>query len=127
MKHGWIALESKTIRRETLEKWSDSIKQIQKIPRSEIENLNISEKNMIRIAYMVLPFFKSSNDAQKFAYTKMDRNSLVENLIENITPKPNWIFAWQVNKKYQKPIKYLDNRFEIYPMVVILALIESIG
>jgi len=127
VKHGWTALESKTIRRETQRKWNDSVKQIQNIPQSEIEKLNFSGRNLIKIAYMVIPFYKSSNDAEKLVNIKIDRNVLVENLVENISPKPNWTFFWQLNKKYQEPILCADNRSEIYPMVAILALVENIN
>ena len=125
-KHGWAALDSKTIRKETLDKWNDAIKQIRNIPQSELEELNPSEKNLFKMAYMVVPFYKASNDPDKLKNIKIDRDFLVENLVENLTPNPNWFFVWQLNRKnYLEPIECDDNRFEIYPMVVILALVEN--
>lgn len=78
------------------------------------------------MAYMVVPFYKASNDPEKLKNLKIDGDFLVENLVENLNPNPNWIFAWQLNrKKYLEPIDYEGDRFEIYPMVVILALVEN--
>lgn len=125
-KHSWAALDSMTIRKETRDKWNDAVKQIPNIPQSELKDLSDPGRNLFKMAYMVVPFYKSSNDLEKLANINIDCDSLVENLVEKLNPNPNWIFAWELNRNnYLKPIECDDNRFEIYQVVVILALVEN--
>jgi len=127
-KHGWAALDSKTVRKESRDKWNDAVIQIQNIPQSELRDLSDPDRNLFNMAYMVVPFYKSSNDSEKLANIKIDSDFLVENLVVNLIPRPNRIFAWELNRKnYLKPIEYEGSQFEIYPLVVILALVENVA
>lgn len=62
LKHSWCSITSNTVRKETFNTWSTAIKQINSITQEQAKELAINKNNIVKIAIMVIPYYKGSTN-----------------------------------------------------------------
>ena len=82
------------------------------------------DRTAVKVALMVVPFYKSSTDENKlkeFVISIEEAKKRFMNLLSGLNPNPDWSCLWYLPQRFQEPESYDDGHYEIYPCLALVA------
>jgi hypothetical protein len=126
LKHSWNSLRTGAISDRTQNLWTEAMEQLREIDAGEASELSLSARSTAKIALMVIPFFQtSSSESNLENFEQAEIIKAYTDLIEELSPKPDWSCLWLLHKRLDEPFDFGD-RFEKYPAVAIVAKVIPI-
>ncbi len=129
LKHSWNAIKTSSIKETTQNSWTEAIDQLKKIHKEDVANLSLTAHSVAKIALMIVPFYQASKDENKLKnlkYTKEATAEFYNQFLKEIKPAPSWSCLWHLHQDLQETYEYEEQRFELYPCVIMIAKVESV-
>lgn len=128
IKHSWNAIKTENLRSSTQELWKEALEQLKEIPQTDVKNISFGSSSQAKVALMVVPFYQASKDENKLQnYKKEETAEIYKQFLKEIKPAPDWSFLWHLHKDLQVTYEYVEQRFELYPCVSMIAKVESVN
>lgn len=128
LKHAWNAIATETVRERTQEQWRQAEEQLMGIKKDEVAGL-AGDSTAVKVAMMVVPFFKSSTDQNKlkeFVLSTEEAKKGLNDLLSGLSPKPNWSCLWHLPQRFQEPELYSEGHYEIYPCLALVVRAKNV-
>lgn len=126
LKHSYFQYD-KSVRKETIEKWKESIKQLSLL-KAEAKDYGQYCNGVISIALEVVTIFDDVKTKGTIPlYKKSVLEEMQEKCFNELKPKPDWSGIWILDKESVKRTYFeYDESTEVYPAVIMVAKVKLI-